>query len=165
MKTALVVIDLQKAWYNDTTKSSMDGACLAINMLKPLFRGKGLPVYYVQHENPSAGIISGTQGFEFLEAIAPVDGEPIFVKRYGNAFNKTSFHEALLSDGVDTIILTGFRAENCVLSTYRGALDLDLTPIILRGAIAGPIQAHNQFVEAISETISIGALKKMLALG
>lgn len=164
MKTALVIVDLQKAWYNDTTKTSIDNTCTAINVLKPLFIKKQLPVYYIQHENPNAGIVFGTEGFEFLEAIAPVAGEPVFVKRYGNAFNKTKFYQALLADGVDTIILTGYRAENCILSTYRGALDLDLTPIILKGAIAGPIPDHIQFVEAISETITIGALKKLLVL-
>jgi len=58
--------------------------------------------------------------------------------------------------------VTGFCAEYCVLSTYRGAKDLDLTPIILRDSLASDNAEHIRFVEEISETISLGALKTLL---
>ena len=60
------------------------------------------------------------------------------------------------------MILSGFCAEFCVLSTYNGAQDLDLIPIILKGAIASDSREHIKFVEEITETISYGALKTML---
>jgi nicotinamidase-related amidase len=63
---------------------------------------------------------------------------------------------------VDTVIITGFCAEYCVLSTYRGAQDLDLTPIILRGSLASDNLEHIKFVESISDIISYGVLKKVL---
>jgi nicotinamidase-related amidase len=63
---------------------------------------------------------------------------------------------------VDTVIVTGFCAEHCVLSTYRGAQDHDLMPIILRGAIASDKLENIRFVESISEIISFRALKKTL---
>jgi len=48
----------------------------------------------------------------------------------------------------------------CVLSTYRGAEDLDLTPIILKGSLASSISENIKFVESISDIISYGALEK-----
>ena len=63
---------------------------------------------------------------------------------------------------MDTVIITGFCAEYCVLSTYRGADDLDLAPIILRGALASATVENIKFVESISEIISYEALKKVL---
>lgn len=67
------------------------------------------------------------------------------------------------SDGsLIRISLTGFYAEYCVLSTYGGAEDPGLTPVILRGSLAGSIPENIKFVESISDIISYGALKKIL---
>jgi hypothetical protein len=49
-----------------------------------------------------------------------------------------------------------------VLSTYRGAWDVDLTPIMLRGALASTHPENIPFVERISDVISFGALKRVL---
>jgi hypothetical protein len=58
--------------------------------------------------------------------------------------------------------VTGFSAEYRVLSTYRGAQDLDLTPIILRGSLASDNLGNIKFVESISNIVSYGVLKKVL---
>jgi len=64
--------------------------------------------------------------------------------------------------GVDTVIVTGFCAEYCVLSTHRGAQDLDLAAIMLKGALASDNAERIRFVEEITEIISYGALKTLL---
>jgi len=84
------------------------------------------------------------------------------VKTYGNSFTKTGLAEKLRELEVDTVIVTGFCAEYCVLSTYRGAQDFDFAPIILKGSLASDNAEHIRFVEEITETISCGALKTML---
>jgi nicotinamidase-related amidase len=48
-----------------------------------------------------------------------LDSDVHIHKTYGNAFNKTSLEDELRKLGVDTVIITGFCAEYCVLSTYR----------------------------------------------
>lgn len=53
-------------------------------------------------------------------------------------------------------------AEGCVLSTYRGALDLDLVPVILKGSIVSHIPEHEKFVENIGNLVTYGALRKFL---
>jgi hypothetical protein len=42
MKIALFIIDMQKAYYNDRTKDSMNDACEYINAIIPLFRKQQL---------------------------------------------------------------------------------------------------------------------------
>jgi nicotinamidase-related amidase len=84
------------------------------------------------------------------------------IKTYGNAFTKTALAEKLREIGVDTVILTGFCAEECILSTYVGAEDNDFTPIILRSAIASGNPNRVKFVEEISNLVSIGTLQKLL---
>jgi nicotinamidase-related amidase len=162
MRAALLVIDLQKAYSKGDAATSMDVACEYINAVLPIFREKDLPVIWIQHISPAAEVLPGTEGFEFIHQLHPLEGEISIHKTYGNSFNKTDLKRILEENGVDTLILTGYCAENCVLSTYRGALDLDYTPIILRGAIASGNQENLKAVERISEIISFKALKKFL---
>jgi CRISPR/Cas system-associated endonuclease Cas1 len=84
------------------------------------------------------------------------------VKTYSNSFTKTTLAGKLKELGVDTVIVTGFCAEFCVLSTYRGAEDFDFKPIILKDSLASDNAEHLRFVEEITETISFGALKTLL---
>jgi nicotinamidase-related amidase len=83
-------------------------------------------------------------------------------KTYSNALIKTSLETELRQRGVDTVIVTGYCAEACVLSTSRRAEDRDLTPILLRGAVASGEAANVRFVESIEDVISFGALKAAL---
>jgi nicotinamidase-related amidase len=92
--------------------------------------------------------------------ILPSDGS--IHKTYGNAFNKTELQLKLKELEVDTVIISGYCAEYCVLATYQGAKDVDLTPMLLRGALASSHPENIKFVESISDIISYGALKKVL---
>lgn len=169
MKLGLLIIDLQKAYYNGYAKESMDQACEYINAVLPMFREANLPIAWIQDVSEFDGVVPGTEGFEFIDALKPNDNledpssvEKRFHKYYGNSFNKTGLDLFLKENGVDTIIVTGYRAEFCVLSTYRGALDLDYTPILLRGAVAGGIEERIRFVYDINDIISFSALSKLM---
>lgn len=163
MKPALLVIDVQKQFFgNPTTAQSLNSAIGYINAAIALFREKGLPVISVQHIDPDDHLVPGEEGFDLPEHLCIQPGDLHIQKTYGNAFNKTPLAEALRAQGIDTVIITGFVAEYCVLSTCRGAEDLDLQPILLRGGIASVQPEHIPFVEAINELISYDALKKVL---
>jgi len=164
MKPALLVIDIQKEFFkiNETTSKSLNDAVEYINASIDLFRKKDLPVICIQHMVPDERLIPGEEGFDIPENLAILSSDSRIHKTYSNSFNQTPLMEKLNVLGVDTVIITGFCAEYCVLSTYRGAMDLDLTPIILRGTLASVEPEHIKFVENISEIISLGALKKVL---
>jgi nicotinamidase-related amidase len=164
MKPALLVVDVQKAFFKSspTTVQSLNDAIKCINAAIALFREKDLPVVCVQHMNEEDKLVPGEEGFDLPEELDILPSDLHIHKTYGNPFNKTSLEGKLRDLGVDTVIITGFCAEHCVLSTYRGALDLDLTPIILRGSLASDNLKNIKFVESISDITSIGVLKKML---
>jgi nicotinamidase-related amidase len=164
MKPALLVIDMQKKYVlaSEVKKQSAWAALEFINMAIQLFRDKGLPIICIQHQNKTAGVLPGTEGFENIEPLAIWPSDIHITKTYGNSFNKTNLEEVLRGFGVDTVILTGYCAENCVLSTCRGALDQDLLPVILRHATASGIPEHVRFVENVNEVISLGALRAMV---
>jgi len=164
MKPALMVVDVQREFYNynPQTVQSLKAAVEVINAAITLFRAKNLPIISIQHINDKEGLTPGTDGFELPEALEILSSDIHIHKTYGNAFNKTPLPGQLEALGVDTVILTGYCAEYCVLATYRGARDNDLTAIILRGALASGVPENITFVENISEMISFGALAKAL---
>jgi nicotinamidase-related amidase len=164
MKPALLVIDVQREFYkNDAqTAQSLTDAVEYINAVIPLFRAKNLPIICIQHMDEKDKLMPGEDGFELPEGLNILPSDIRIHKTYGNAFNKTSLEGKLHELDIDTVIVTGFCAEFCVLSTYRGAKDLDLTPIVLRGSLASGTPENIKFVESISDIISYGALKKIL---
>jgi len=165
MQPALLVIDVQKAFfaYDQVTARSLESAIEYINAAIALFRGKQLPVIAVQHMDVEEQLVPGADGFALPDQLNILASDVHIVKTYGNAFNRTPLADELRNLGVDTVILTGFCAEYCVLSTSRGAEDLDLTPIILRGSLASGSPDNITFVENVNNIISYGALKKVLA--
>jgi nicotinamidase-related amidase len=164
VKAALLVIDVQKAFLelDPTTARSLKDAIEYINAAIALFRERQLPVICVQHVDAENKLVPGEEGFELPEELHVLPSDLHIHKTYGNAFNKTALAVELRGLGVDTVIITGFCAEYCVLSTCRGAQDLDLTPVILRGSLASSNLENIQFVENINDVVSYGALKKVL---
>jgi nicotinamidase-related amidase len=164
MKPALLVIDVQKEFYKSSaqTAQSLSDAVEYINVAIDLFRAKKLPIFCIQHMDEKEKFVPGKDGFEIPDELKILPSDLHIHKTYSNAFNKTSLQSALQELDIDTVIITGFCAEYCVLSTYRGAQDLDLTPIILRDSLASSTPENITFVESISDIISYRALKKSL---
>ena len=164
MLPALLVIDVQKEFfkYGPVTAQSLTEAIEHINAAIALFRDKQLPIICVQHVDEDEQLVPGTAGFELPVELNVLPTDVHLHKTYGNSFNKTGLTDLLRERGVDTVIITGFCAEYCILSTYRGAQDVDLTPILLRGSLASSIPDNIKFVESISDVVSYGALKKMV---
>ena len=165
MKPALLVVDVQKAFLglSPTMTQSLNDAIKYINVAIALFRERHLPIVCIQHVDADEKLVPGEDGFELPEELDVLPSDLRIHKTYSNSFNKTPLADELRALGVDTVIITGFCAEYCVLSTARGAMDLDLTPIVLRGSLASGTLENIKFVESVSDVISFGALKKVLA--
>lgn len=164
MKPALLVIDMQKQFFegSEQTRRSLTGAVEYINAAIALFRKQNLPVICIQHINAEDGLTPEAPGFALPETLQVLPSDIHIHKTYGNAFTKTQLEAELRRLGIDTLIITGYCAEHCVLSAYRGALDHDLRPILLRGGLASGNPENIGFVERISDIISYGALRKVL---
>ncbi len=162
MKLGLMIIDMQKAYYQGPTVEQMDAAAEYINWVIPKFEAKGLPIVWVYNVDDEDKVVPGDPSFEFIDSLKPGSEHLKINKTYGNSFNKTDADRILKDAGVDTVVMTGFCAEFCVLSTYRGAKDLDYFPVILKNGIASHKPENKEFVEEISETVTAGVLEKMI---
>jgi nicotinamidase-related amidase len=163
MKPALLVIDMQKRFLSldEATAASMRKASEYIEWAISLFEKKGFPIVHVVHTD---GDVAGpfTEDFWELDPIAAKDRKDVVIKNRGSAFSGTDIEARLRAAGADCVVITGFCAEWCVLSTTRGASDLGWKPMILRGAIASDDAEAIKFVVDKNDSVSAGALATLL---
>jgi nicotinamidase-related amidase len=164
MKPALLVIDVQNAYFKSGSAEtqSLDRALETINSAIGLFRGKKLPVICVQQVDEEEGVVPGREGFDVPAGLKILPSDLHTHKLHGNAFTGTPLKDELARLGVDTLVVTGYCAEYCVLSTYRGATEQALRPMILRDALVSGVPENIGFVENVTDIISLGALKAVL---
>jgi nicotinamidase-related amidase len=165
MRPALLVVDIQNRFYkmSPETAQSLNLAVYFINEAIKLFRESNFPIIAIQHMNQTGGLIPGTEDFEIPPSVNLIASDLRIHKTYKNSFNKTELTEKLRGLGIDTVIITGFCAEHCVLHTYCGAESQDFAPIMLKEALASYAPEHIHMVEEITEIMTVGALKAALS--
>ncbi len=164
MKPVLLVIDVQNfvldlfPGYSDSVRAHAK----TMNDAIALFRAKGLPLVVVYHEDREQGPRPGTRVFAFHESIDVRESDPMVVKNYPNAFNKTPLLEMLHGLGCDTVFIVGLSAVGCAMATYHGAIDHDLEPYFVHDAVAADTEEHVRMAEEICRNISIDELGRRI---
>jgi nicotinamidase-related amidase len=163
MKPALLVIDMQKKYRgrSQACAASMDEAAKNTVWAIDLFERRKLPVIHIVHNGGGPEALESEDFWE-LDSIAGRDRKQIIVKTRGSAFIGTDLDKRLREAGVDMLVLCGFAAEYCVLSTARAAEDSGWRLALLHECLASPQPENIPFVERISETVSCGALEGFL---
>jgi nicotinamidase-related amidase len=83
-------------------------------------------------------------------SLAPLDGEPVIVKRRVSAFTGSDLDVLLRGAGADTLVLAGIATSGVVLSTVRQAADLDYRLTVLADACADPDEeVHRVLTEKV----------------
>ncbi|TBN56580.1 cysteine hydrolase [Glaciihabitans arcticus] len=115
-RTALIIIDAQrrvlaKAWHRDEAVA---------NMLAVLEKARAskAPVVWVQHEDDQ--LESGSQDWQLVPELAPLDSEAVVHKHYGDAFEGTDLEDVLEDAGVGSLVVAGAQSDECIRSTIHG---------------------------------------------
>ena len=153
MKTALLVIDMQNAFFEDDAlaaqRSQVASAC---NELIAEARKSGAPVLIVrtEHERDSStwtlSMLDDGRGFAFhgTEQAEPLEeldiaGLPHMVKRRDSAFWGTDLLQRVRTWGVDTLLLAGVSIHLCLAQTASDAYANNLRVAFAGDAMgAGP---------------------------
>jgi len=141
MKTALLVIDIQKDYFPGGKYPLVNPleAAQKAYMILQCFREHGGNHVHIQHisQEPDATFfISGERGTDIHDAAAHFEGEPIIYKHEPNAFLNTNLLELLKSWEVKRLVITGMMTHMCVDATARAASDLGFQVIIAADACA-----------------------------
>jgi nicotinamidase-related amidase len=141
MSTALIIIDMQYDYFPGG-RMELVGAEAAGQSAKEalsFFRSHNLPVIHIRHlsAHPTATFfLPDTAGIEIHSCVAPLPGEPVFVKNFPNSFRETRLLEHLRGLGIDRLVLTGMMTSMCVDATARAAFDLGFQNVLLHDAMA-----------------------------
>ncbi len=158
MKTALLVLDAQNDFFDDDNPNlpAFNRAVATINSAIALFREHGLPVVFAQ--DTSARKRAGTRAWEIYSRVDCRDGDVRICKANSNAFWRSELEAVLQQNGVRSILVAGFLAEYCVLSTLRGGSERGFETAILKEGIASLDDRRTEFVREISPGITLEEL-------
>ena len=141
MKTALLVIDIQKDYFPDGKYPLVNPleAAQKAYMILQCFRESGNPHVHIQHislEPDATFFISGDRGTDIHDSAAHFEGEPIVYKHEPNSFLNTNLLELLQSWEIERVVITGMMTHMCVDATARAASDLGFQVIVAEDACA-----------------------------
>jgi nicotinamidase-related amidase len=92
---------------------------------------------------------------KFLTQVTPVKGELIFPKTNGGAFTGTNLDFVLRNMDIDSIIITGFLTDQCVLATAICAADLGYDVLLVDDACTGTTKANHDAVIRLAKDVFV----------
>jgi nicotinamidase-related amidase len=139
-RTALIVIDVQESFRVRPNWSVVNHPDIAdrVQRLVQASRAKGDLVVWVLHSEPgTGGAFDPAQGHvRLIEGLEPIEGEPILNKTAHNAFTTTNLQQLLTQRGIDEVVISGIRTEQCCETTARVASDLGYDVVFVTEATA-----------------------------
>ena len=159
MKTALVIIDVQEAMFQQPTPPHHGAAVVArIASLLARARAERVPVYFVQHDGgPGDDFERGTPSWQIHAPLAPLPGEPVVEKRHPSAFHDTDFDTLLKRAGIGRLVICGMQSEYCVDSTCRAGYGLGYKIVLVSDAhttFDSPVLPATQIRNHHNQTLS-----------
>jgi nicotinamidase-related amidase len=115
---ALLVVDMQEGVVAEAHE--VERVVSNINALVDRARAEDVPVIWVQHSDD--GLPSGSDAWQLIPALRPIDGEPVVQKHYGDSFEDTDLESLLADRRVGRLVVTGAQTDACIRSTLHGAL-------------------------------------------
>jgi nicotinamidase-related amidase len=114
--SALLVVDVQNCVVENAHER--DAVVSNIGGLVDRARRDGVPVVWVRHADEA--IVKGSDGWQIVPELTPVDSETVVDKSYGDSFEDTTL-EGVLSDlAVGRLVVVGASTDQCVRSTIHG---------------------------------------------
>jgi len=141
MKTALLIIDIQKDYFPGGKYELINplAAAKKAYMLLQCFREHGGHHVHIQHislEPDAAFFLKGSEGSDIHDSAAHFEGEPIVYKHEPNSFLNTNLLEMLKGWDVERVVITGMMTHMCVDATSRAAADFGFKVIVAEDACA-----------------------------
>jgi nicotinamidase-related amidase len=164
MKPALLVIDVQNQFLPMMSQEDQAKALEIMNWSIWVFRQFDLPVIRVYHTSDKWGPKEGTPEFEFPDTLKVEKTDPMVVKTYGSAFNKTKLNDLLKEKGINTLFLCGLSSKGCVLATYWDAMNYDYEVFLIKDAMLGPDADHTNQVEVMFDAMDLNTVYYMFKI-
>lgn len=153
-KTALLVIDMQKAFVEPGAAHCIKGAKATVPAIAEVVqdaRSKGISIFWIKRQYRQDGsdvefsreadwlaggktMAPGSKGInseELAEGLVMESGDYEIIKPRWSAFFLTELDLILRRKGIDTVVLTGTTTPNCIRTTCYDAIALDYQTYII----------------------------------
>lgn len=145
MKSALLVIDVQKIYYEENSIYFVENSQTVVDRINELikyFEKKNKMIVYIRHEHTEDKINTGRmfdfagdeEDIEFKKGSVDVEFiDSLYISKKAfhieknryNAFINTNLDELLKENCIDKVVICGFMTNFCCESTARHAHDID----------------------------------------
>ena len=162
-RPAVLVVDMMVAFTDPSYGVGVEQTPTveAIAELLAAAREHALPVYYTQTAYEPDGrdggvfmekvpalreLVLGSPAVAIDPRLEPAPGEPVILKKFASAFHGTNLLSLLVTDHVDTLILTGCTTSGCIRAAAIDGVSYGLRVIVPDRAVsdraAGPHSAN-----------------------
>lgn len=160
----LIVIDAQVEYTaGPLTLAGVDEALVKIGQLLVDARAAGCPVIHVAHEGAAGRPFDPSAGGRIVDSVAPIEGEPVVLKKLPNAFADTKLAALLGDDPGRPLVICGFMTHMCVSATARAATDLGFETVVVSDASATRSLPSATGGDAVDAAVVHGAALAALA--
>ena len=129
----LLVIDMQNGIMDDEL-ANYDAFVENTVKIIETARKNNVEVIYVQHDDgPGSGFSVGDEAFEIADAVAPREGEKVFVKTVCSSFVNKDFTAYLEEAKDNTLMIIGLQTNFCIDATVKSAFERGYDVIIPEG--------------------------------
>jgi len=108
----------------------------------------------------------GSEKANFLAEVKPIKGELIFPKTNGGAFTGTNLDFVLRNMDIDSIVLTGFLTDQCVLATAICGSDIGYDVLLVEDACTGTTKENHDAVIRLARDVflKVKSTKELLRI-
>jgi nicotinamidase-related amidase len=128
MKEALIVIDVQEAFWADTNKILYNGDTIVdnVNFIIDKHRKADNLIIFIQHtsDDPNDAFCKGSKTWILRKGLNKKENDIVVLKYSWDAFLNTNLKEILEKNTIDTIHFVGIQTDFCVDTTLRNAYSL-----------------------------------------
>jgi nicotinamidase-related amidase len=163
---ALLVVDVQKGLIGGHPYREIE-LLEEIRALTERARANGVEVVYVRHCEDEGPFMPGTATWQVHPAIAPLEGERVFDKRFNSAFKDTGLDEYLRGKGVKALVVSGMQTEYCIDATIKSAFEHGYRVVMPKGGSTtfdNRLASADRLVDFYEEDIWSGEFADVLPL-
>ncbi len=162
MKPAFLVLDAQNDFFaaDNLNLAEFEATIPVINTAVDLFHSRGWPVIFIQHT--SKHLPARSPRWKIHPRISMSAQDIHLTKSTQNAFWNSELESILRSAQVQLVIIAGFLAERCVLTTLRAASERGFEARLLDGAVASLDARYTQFTFEISPHLPLQKITNMV---
>ncbi|HAM24544.1 MAG TPA: isochorismatase [Actinobacteria bacterium] len=173
----LLLVDVCRAYIDPESPlyAGVEDSAASMRRVLAAARATGIPVVWTRVEYEPGGANGGyfyqkvpaLKAFEagnplgdWVDGLEPQPGELVVTKQYPSAFVGTDLADTLHSQGIDTVIITGWSTSGCIRATGVDTVSMGFIPIVIRDAVGdrhpGPHEANlfdlqAKYAEVVSE--------------